>query len=74
LQHPTTPFQIPHMTPVTSPYWNIVYGPDAGEAALDAEGMQTMRSLAANMARMLKALKDQPQPEYETRQAMNFIR
>ena len=74
LQTMTMPFQILHMPIVTSQYWNIVYGRDAGEAALDAEGMQTMRSLAANMARMLKALKDQPQPEYEARQAMNFIR
>ena len=59
---------------VTSQYWNIVYGRNAGEAALDAEGMQTMRSLAKNMAAMLKALQGQPKPEYEARQAMNFIR
>jgi len=74
LQTMTMPFQILHMPIVTSQYWNIAYGRDAGEAALDAEGMQTMRSLGKNMARMLHALADQPQPEYEARQAMNFIR
>ena len=68
------PFMMMHMPVVTSQYWNIVYGRDAGEAALDQEGMQTMRSLAKNMATMLEALKDQPKPEYEARQAMNFIR
>ena len=74
LQTLTMPFQILNMPIVTSQYWNIVYGRDAGEAALDAEGMQTMRSLAKNMAAMLKALQGQPKPEYEARQAMNFIR
>lgn len=74
LQTMVMPFQIMHMPIVTSQYWNIVYGRDTGEAALDQEGMQTMRSLAKNMSIMLKALKDQPKPEYEARQAMNFIR
>lgn len=74
LQTLTMPFQILHMPIVTSQYWNIVYGRDAGEAALDAEGMQTMRSLALNMAAMLKATEHMPKPEYEARQSMNFIR
>ena len=74
LQTMLMPFQILNMPIVTSQYWNIVYGRDAGEAALDAEGMQTMRSLAMNMATILKALQFQPKPEYEPRQAMNFIR
>ena len=74
LQTMLMPFQMMHMPVVTSQYWNIVYGRDAGEAALDQEGMQTMRSLAKNMATMLKALNHQPKPEYEARQAMNFIR
>ena len=59
---------------VTSQYWNIVYGRLEGEAALDAEGMQTMRSLAKNMAYLLKATENKPKPEYEARQAMHFIR
>ena len=74
LQTLLMPFQIMNMPIVTSQYWNIVYGRDAGEAALDREGLQTMRSLARNMAAALKALATQPKPEYETRQAMNFIR
>lgn len=74
MQTMTMPFMMMHMPVVTSQYWNIVYGRDAGEAALDKEGMQTMRSLATNMAAMLKALQFQPKPEYEPRQAMNFIR
>jgi len=74
LQTMTMPFMMMHMPVVTSQYWNIVYGRDAGEAAMDAEGMQTMRSLATNMASILKATDGQPKPHYETRQAMNFIR
>jgi len=74
LQTLLMPFQILNMPLVTSQYWNIVYGRDAGEAALDAEGMQTMRSLAKNMAALLRATKGQPRPQYEARQAMNFIR
>ncbi len=74
LQTMLMPFMMMHCPIVTSQYWNIVYGRDAGEAALDQEGMQTMRSLAKNMATMLNGLKNQPKPEYETRQAMNFIR
>ena len=74
LQTMLMPFQMMHMPVVTSQYWNVVYGRDAGEAALDAEGMQTMRSLAKNMAGMLRAMEGQPRPQYEPREAMNFIR
>ena len=74
LQTLIMPFQMMHMPIVTSQYWNIVYGRDAGEAALDKEGMQTMRSLATNMAALLKATEKQPRPQYEPRQSMNFIR
>ena len=74
LQTLTMPFQMMNMPLVTSQYWNIVYGRDAGEAALDSEGMQTMRSLAQNMAYILKATQGQEKPHYEPRQSMNFIR
>ncbi len=74
LQTLNMPFQILNMPIVSSQYWNIVYGRLEGEASLDAEGMQTMRSLAKNMAYMLKATSTQPKPEYEPRQAMHFIR
>ena len=74
LQTLNMPFQILNMPIVTSQYWNIVYGRLEGEAALDAEGLQTMRSLAKNMAYLLKATEGKPKPEYEERQAMHFIR
>lgn len=56
------PFQMMNMPVVTSQYWNIVYGREAGEAALDTEGMQTMRALANNMAWMLNATDGKPAP------------
>lgn len=72
LQTLIMPFQMMSMPVVTSQYWNIVYGRDEGEAALDTEGMQTMRTLADNMAWMLQ--NTSPLPERETPQPMNFIR
>ena len=50
------PFQMMNMPLVTSQYWNIAYGREEGQAALDTEGMQTMRTLGNNMAWMLKSL------------------
>ena len=74
LQTLNMPFQLLNMPIVTSQYWNIVYGRMEGEAALDAEGMQTMRSLAKNMVYLLQALENKAKPEYEPRLAMHFIR
>ena len=71
------PFMMMNMPVVTSQYWNIAYGREPGEAALDVEGMQTMRTLADNMALMLKSIHagGQPQrPEREPWQPMHFIR
>ena len=48
------PFQMMNMPVVTSQYWNIVYGRVAGDASMDTEGLQTMRTLARNMAWLLK--------------------
>ena len=56
------PFQMMNMPIVTSQYWNIVYGRAEGEASLDAEGMQTMRTLARNMAWLLKSIGGMPAP------------
>lgn len=53
LQTLLMPFQIMQMPIVTSQYWNILYGREAGQVRDDAEGMQTMRTLADNMAKML---------------------
>ena len=58
----TLPFQMMNMPVVSSQYWNIVYGREPGQAALDAEGMQTMRALANNMAFILKATDGKPAP------------
>ena len=70
------PFQMMNMPVVASQYWNIVYGAAPGQAALDTEGLQTMRTLANNMAWLLKATGGKPAPGRadEPRQAMNFIR
>ena len=71
------PFQMMNMPVVASQYWNIVYGRTPGEAALDAEGMQTMRTLADNMAFLLKATGGRPAPGRNDREpwaTTNFIR
>ena len=71
------PFQMMNMPVVSSQYWNIVYGMSEGEAALDREGMQTMRTLAHNMAWLLKKIHADGGPDYPERepaQGMNFIR
>lgn len=68
------PFQMMNMPLVSSQYWNIVYGREEGQATLDVEGMQTMRTLAKNMAYLLRATENQPKPQYEPWQPMHFIR
>lgn len=49
-------FAINHFFMVGSSYWNFAFGLGPGEAAGDAEGMQTMDDIAANMAYLLDAL------------------
>ena len=70
------PFQMLNMPIVTSQYWNIVYGRDEGEAALDAEGLQTMRTMANNMAWMLKKIHNDPETPLREKehQVTNFIK
>ena len=71
------PFQMMNMPIVTSQYWNIVYGRAEGEAAMDTEGLQAMRTLAGNMAWLLKSTNGEKAPGLPTeepRQAMHFIR
>ncbi len=65
-------FTILNMPVVSSQYWNMVYGQTPGQASQDEEGMQTMRTLARNMAWMIKNLKGRP--EAEPRVSTNFIR
>ena len=71
------PFQMMNMPVVTSQYWNIVYGREQGQAALDTEGMQTMRTMADNMAWLLRCIhanSSPDSPEREQWQPMHFIR
>lgn len=69
-------FTISNMPVVPSQYWNMVHGMFPGEAAHDKEGLQTMRTLAKNMAWMLKNLTSgaAPIPEQEEWEGTNFIR
>ena len=49
-------FTICGMPVASSQYWNSVHGRTAGEASQDAEGLQTMRILARNMAFLIKSI------------------
>lgn len=51
-------FSISGMPIATSNYWNQVHGFTAEDVRKDAEGLQTMRNLARNMAFMIKAIAD----------------
>lgn len=71
------PFQMMNMPLVTSQYWNIAYGAAEGQSAMDTEGMQTMRTLANNMAWMLKkihGIATTDVPEREQWSPLNYIR
>ena len=71
------PFQMMNMPIVTSQYWNIVYGRAEGDATMDTEGLQTMRTLARNMAWLLKSTNGEKapgRPDEEAWEAMHFIR
>lgn len=71
-------FTICGMPVASSQYWNSVHGRNQGEAAQDTEGMQTMRTLAANMAFLMKSIalgkEKYGLPEKEAPAPMNFIR
>ena len=69
-------FTMMNMPLVSSQYWNIVYGQTPGQAAQDEEGLQTMRTMARNMAWMIKKLniREDEHPQLEPREWTNFIR
>ncbi len=69
-------FTMSNMPLVSSQYWNLVYGQTPGQAQLDEEGMQTMRTLGRNMAWLLKNIEagKQATPQPEQRLWTNFIR
>jgi multimeric flavodoxin WrbA len=49
-------FTICGMPLASSQYWNSVHGGAPGEAEQDPEGLQTMRTLARNMAFLMKSI------------------
>lgn len=72
-------FGISQMPVAGSTYWNLVHGCTPGEAAMDEEGLQTMRNLGRNMAWMLKCLEAGKEqgvslPKIERGNQTNFIR
>lgn len=72
-------FTIAQMPVISSQYWNNAFGHNGEQARQDEEGMQTMRTLARNMAYFLKCRQaaDQagvPLPAREKHVGTNFIR
>ena len=71
-------FTISNMPVVSSQYWNNVHGRTPGEATQDAEGLQTMRQLARNMAFLVKSIQLGKEkfglPKHEEWTPTHFIR
>lgn len=71
-------FTISGMAVATSQYWNSIHGALPGQAQEDAEGLQTMRTLASNMVFLMKSIalgkEKYGLPEKEKPARTNFIR
>ena len=71
-------FTICNMPIASSQYWNSVHGREPGQAEKDAEGLQTMRTLAKNMSFLMKSIALGKEkfglPEKEPWQPTHFIR
>jgi multimeric flavodoxin WrbA len=71
-------FTISGMPVASGQYWNGVHGAAPGEAENDSEGLQQMRTLAANMAFLMKSIalgkEKYGLPEKEAPARTNFIR
>ena len=71
-------FSISEMPIATSTYWNQVHGAFAEDIDEDKEGLRTVRTLAANMAFLMKAIalakQSIPLPEREPKVFTNFTR
>ena len=71
-------FTISGMPVASGQYWNSIHGAAPGEAEQDAEGLQSMRTLARNMSFLMKSIalgKDAYGiPEREPFERTNFIR
>lgn len=71
-------FMMSSMPVVTSQYWNQVHGFKPEDVLRDTEGLQTMRTLAKNMAWLLQCIEagrknGVPEPQYEHIVLTNFI-
>ena len=71
-------FSISNMPIVTSQYWNQVHGFTPDDVRKDEEGLQTMRTLAQNMAWLIKCIEAGQKagierPHYEPTIMTNFI-
>ncbi|MDE6707452.1 MAG: flavodoxin family protein [Oscillospiraceae bacterium] len=71
-------FTISGMPIASSQYWNSIHGRMQGEALQDAEGLQTMRTLARNMTFLIKSIAIGKEtyglPEKEPFERTHFIR
>lgn len=71
-------FTISGMPVASGQYWNGVHGAAAGQASEDEEGLQQMRTLARNMAFLMKSIELGRErfglPEQEPKVFTNFIR
>ena len=72
-------FTINQMPYISSTYWNMVHGKTAEEVQQDIEGLHTMRTLALNMAWILKSIEAGKNagistPQIEPKPYTNFIR
>lgn len=71
-------FTISGMPVASGQYWNGAHGAAPGEAAQDSEGLQQMRTLASNMAFLVKSIalgkEKYGLPEKEKPVRTNFIR
>lgn len=70
---------IAQMPVISSTYWNMVHGNTPEETRQDAEGMQTMRNIGANMAWILQCIEAGKQagitaPQTDKSVRTNFIR
>ena len=71
-------FTISGMPVASSQYWNSVHGREPGQAAQDAEGLQTMRTLARNMTFLMRSIQlgkeKYGRHQGDAPQTTNFIR
>lgn len=71
-------FTICGMPVASGQYWNSIHGRTPGEALEDAEGLQSMRTLARNMAFLMKSIALGKEayglPEKEPAVRTNFVR